>query len=48
VKGKPRSGRPNTAPVPLSSGRLRQTDCKTFSKSGWSFVSSASLAKGGT
>jgi hypothetical protein len=27
---------------------LRQTVCSTFSRSGWSVVSSASLAKGGT
>jgi hypothetical protein len=35
-------------PVPLSSWSLRQTVCSTFSGSGWSFVRSASLAKGGT
>jgi len=27
---------------------LRQTVCSTFSRSGWSVVRSASLAKGGT
>jgi hypothetical protein len=35
-------------PVPLSSWSLRQTACSTFSRSGWSVVRSASLAKGGT
>jgi hypothetical protein len=32
----------------LSSWSLRQTICSTFSRSGWSVVRSASLAKGGT
>jgi hypothetical protein len=41
--GAPRS----KPPVPLSSWSLRQTVCSTFSKSGWSIVRSASLAKGG-
>jgi hypothetical protein len=35
-------------PVPLSSWSLRQTVCSTFSRSGWSVVRSASLAKAGT
>jgi hypothetical protein len=34
--------------VPLSTWRLRQNVCRTFSTSGWSVVRSASLAKGGT
>jgi hypothetical protein len=34
--------------VPLFSCSLRQTVCSTFSRSGWSVVRSASLAKGGT
>jgi hypothetical protein len=34
-------------PVPLSTWSLRQTVCRTFSKSGWRVVRSASLAKGG-
>jgi hypothetical protein len=33
-------------PVPLSSWSLRQRVCSTFSRSGWSVVRSASLAKG--
>jgi hypothetical protein len=48
VKDEPRSGRHSTAPVPLSSWSLQQTVCSTFSRSGWSIVTSASLAKGGT
>jgi hypothetical protein len=48
VKDEPRSGRLSTAPVPLSSWSLRQTVCSTFSRSVWSAVRSASLAKGGT
>jgi hypothetical protein len=48
VKDEPRSGRPSTMPVPLPSWSLRQTVCRTFSRSGWSVVRSASLAKGGT
>jgi hypothetical protein len=40
-KGAPRS----KLPVPLSSWSLRQTICSTFSRSGWSVVRSASLAK---
>jgi hypothetical protein len=35
-------------PVPLSSWSLRLTVRSTFSRSGWSVVRSASLAKGGT
>jgi hypothetical protein len=34
--------------VPLSSWSLWQTVCSTFSRSGWSVVRNASLAKGGT
>jgi hypothetical protein len=34
--------------VPLSSWSVRQTVCSKFSRSGWSVVRSASLAKGGT
>jgi hypothetical protein len=34
--------------VSLSSWSLRQTVCSTFSRSGWSVVRNASLAKGGT
>jgi hypothetical protein len=48
VEDEPRSGRPSTAPVPLSSWSLRQTVRSTFSRSGWSVVRSASLAKGRT
>jgi hypothetical protein len=48
VKVEPDSGRPSTAPVPLSSCSLPQTVCSTFSGSGWSVVRSASLAKGST
>jgi hypothetical protein len=35
-------------PVPISSRSLRYAVCRTFSKSGWGIVRSASLAKGGT
>jgi hypothetical protein len=35
-------------PVPLSSWRLRQAVCSTFSRSGWSVLRSVSLSKGGT
>jgi hypothetical protein len=48
VKDEPRTGKPSTAPVPLSSWSLRQTVCSTFSRSGWSVVRSASLTKRGT
>jgi hypothetical protein len=43
-KGAPRS----KLPAPLSSWSLRQTVCSTFSRSGWSVVTSLSLTKGGT
>jgi hypothetical protein len=48
VKYELRSGRPSTAPVPPSSWSLRQMVCSTFSRSGWSALKGASLAKGGT
>jgi hypothetical protein len=48
VRDESRSGRPSTAPVPLSSWSLRQTVYSTFSRSGWLVVRPASLAKGGT
>jgi hypothetical protein len=43
-KGAPKS----KPPVPLSSWSLRQMVCSKFSRSGWSVVRSASLAKVGT
>jgi hypothetical protein len=38
MKDEPRSGRPNTAPVPLSSWSLRRTVCSTFSRSEWKYT----------
>jgi hypothetical protein len=48
VKDEYRNIRCNTPPVPLSSWSFRQTVDSTFSRSGWSVVRSASLAKWGT
>jgi hypothetical protein len=48
VKNESRSGRPSTAPVPLSYWSLRQTVCSMFSRSGWSVVRRASLSRRGT
>jgi hypothetical protein len=42
------SGGMSKPPFPLSFWSLRQTVCSTFSRSGWSVVRNASLAKGGT
>jgi hypothetical protein len=47
VKDESCSGTSSTTPVPQSPRNLRQTVCCTFSRSEWSVVRRASLAKGG-